>query len=197
MSDASVVERNAEIRIVDTTGNMFPLAFVTVGMNLILLSLANAGCYPLDSMILAMCLFCGGFGQFVAGTWAWRKGISFAATALTMYGLFFLTLFGLIVFPGFGIGKAPTPTAMGAFMLVWGVFTVFMFIGTLKLYRALQVVFGLLTVLYFLLGAGNLTGNTSLLALAAWEGLATGIAALYFGVANVLNDVYGRQVMPI
>jgi hypothetical protein len=186
-----------EIRIVDTTGNMFPLAFVTVGMNLILLNLANAGYYPLDSMILAMCLFCGGFGQFFAGTWAWRKGISFAATALTMYGLFFLTLFGLIVFPGFGIGKAPTAIAMGAFMIVWGIFTVFMFIGTLKLYKALQVVFGLLAVLYFLLGAGSLTGNASISSLAAWEGIATGVAALYFGVANVLNDVYGKQVMPI
>ncbi len=197
MQGATAVETTAMVTVKDTLGNPFPLAFAGVGMTLVLLSLANIGYYPLDSMILAMAIFCGGFGQFVAGIWAWKKNITFAATAFTMYGLFFLTLVGLIALPKFGIGAAPAPNAMGAFMAVWGVFTVLMFIGTLRICKSLQGIFGLLAVLYFLLAAANLTGNASIAVLAGWDGLATGALAIYFALGHVLNEVYGKELFPL
>ncbi|HMG10227.1 MAG TPA: acetate uptake transporter, partial [Mucilaginibacter sp.] len=72
-----------------------------------------------------------------------------------------------------------------------------MFFGTLKLNRALQFVFGSLTVLFFLLVAGDATGNTTIKHLAGYEGIICGASAVYTGIANVLNEVYGRVVLPI
>ena len=43
--------------------------------------------------------------------------------------------------------------------MFWGLFTAYMFIGTLKLNRALQVVFGLLTILFFLLAIRDFGGG--------------------------------------
>ena len=44
---------------------------------------------------------------------------------------------------------------------MWGIFTLFMFFGTLKGPKALQVVFGTLVVLFFLLAAKDFTGNAA------------------------------------
>jgi succinate-acetate transporter protein len=86
---------------------------------------------------------------------------------------------------------------MCAYLGIWGIFTFLMFFGTLKLNRALQFVFGSLTVLFFLLVAGDATGNTSIKHLAGYEGIICGASAIYTGIANVLNEVYGRVVLPI
>ena len=45
---------------------------------------------------------------------------------------------------------------MAAYLALWGVFTAVMFLGTFRLNRALQVVFGTLTILFFLLAYGTL-----------------------------------------
>ena len=44
---------------------------------------------------------------------------------------------------------------MPAYLAMWGLFTAVMFIGTFRLNRALQVVFGTLTILFFLLAYGD------------------------------------------
>lgn len=86
---------------------------------------------------------------------------------------------------------------MPAYLLMWGVFTGVLFIGTLRLNRALQVVFGSLTVLFVLLAMGDATGNEAIAHFAGWEGIFCGFSAIYAGLAQVLNEVYGRTVWPI
>lgn len=60
-----------------------------------------------------------------------------------------------------------------------------------------MTVFGSLTVLFFLLAAGDLTGEEAITRVAGWEGLFTGLSAMYLGIAQVLNESYGRVVLPI
>ncbi len=72
-----------------------------------------------------------------------------------------------------------------------------MFLGTFRLSRALQVVFGSLTLLFFLLAAGDFTGNHTLTVIAGYEGIFCGFAAIYTALAQVLNEVNGRQVLPL
>ncbi len=86
---------------------------------------------------------------------------------------------------------------MGSYLLLWGIFTLFMFIGTLRLNRMLQVVFSTLTVLFFLLAISDFTGNKSLHTLAGYEGIFCGSSAFYGAVALILNEVYGREVLPL
>ena len=86
---------------------------------------------------------------------------------------------------------------MGAFLFMWGLFTLVMFLGTLQISRALQIVFGSLTVLFLLLAIGDFTGNHGIIVFAGFEGILCGFAAIYTGLAQVLNEVYGRVVLPI
>ena len=74
---------------------------------------------------------------------------------------------------------------------------IFMFIGTLKLNRLLQVVFFTLTVLFVLLAIGDFTGNKSIHTFAGYEGILCGASAFYGCVAQIINEVYGRKVFPL
>ena len=182
---------------VDTTANPAPLGLCAFGLTTVLLTLANAGLYPLDAMILAMGVFYGGLAQVVAGMMEWKKGNTFATTAFISYGFFWLSLGGILIIPKLGLGIAPNAVAMSAYLAMWGVFTAVLFIGTLKLNRALQAVFGTLVALFFLLAIGDYLGSTGLKVLAGYVGIVCGSLAIYAGLAQVLNEVYGREICPL
>jgi uncharacterized protein len=184
--------------IKDVTANPAPLGLLGFGMTTVLLNLHNAGFFELNSMILAMGIFYGGGAQVIAGIMEWKKGNTFACTAFTSYGFFWLTLVALFVLPKAGWGTASNEIAMAAYLAMWGLFTAIMFIGTLRLSRALQVVFGTLTILFFLLAYGDLTGASPAFKHATgYEGIFCGLSAIYTGLAQVLNEVYGRTVLPL
>ena len=185
-------------RIQDTTANPAPLGLLAFGMTTVLLNLHNAGFYELNSMILAMGLCYGGSAQIVAGIMEWKKGNTFATTAFVSYGFFWLSLVALIVLPKAIPTLAPTSAeAMAAYLGVWGFFTAVMFVGTLKLSRALQVVFSSLTLLFFLLVAVKLGGGPALEHFTGYEGIFCGASAIYTGLAQVLNEVYGKTILPL
>src|SRR2546427_11097808 len=123
----------------DTTANPAPLGLLGFGMTTVLLNLHNAGFYELNSMILAMGICYGGAAQIVAGIMEWRKGNTFATTAFLSYGLFWLSLVALARLAKLGCGAPSNATAMAAYLAMWGLFTSVMFVGTLRLNRALQV----------------------------------------------------------
>jgi hypothetical protein len=189
--DANVTE------VKDKTGNPAPLGLLGFGMTTVLLNLHNAGLFGLGSMILAMGIFYGGLAQIIAGIMEWKKGNTFATTAFCSYGLFWLSLVWLIVAPKLGIAEATTDDAMAAYLFMWGLFTFVMYIGTLKLNKALQVVFLSLAVLFFLLAAKDMTGNAMIGKVAGYEGIFCGFSAIYTGLAQVLNECYGRIVLPL
>ncbi|MCH4090526.1 acetate uptake transporter [Acetobacter sp.] len=176
--------------------NPGPLGLAGFGMTTILLNVCNAGFLPLNSSVLAMGLAFGGFAQMCAGMLEYPKGNTFGLTAFTSYGAFWISLVLLIFMPKFGLVAPATPGAMAVYLGVWGIFTVFMFVGTLKANRVLQFIFGSLTVLFALLVAGEATGNTAITHFAGFEGLVCGAAALYLAMAEVLEEQFGRPVLP-
>lgn len=76
--------------------NPGPLGLMGFGMTTILLNIHNAGFFPLTSVILSMGIFYGGIAQIIAGIFEYKKGNTFAATAFSSYGLFWLSLVGLL-----------------------------------------------------------------------------------------------------
>jgi succinate-acetate transporter protein len=185
----------------DKLANPAPLGLLGFGMTTVLLNLHNSGLYPLGSMILAMGLVYGGLAQVIAGVMEYKKGNTFGTLAFSSYGLFWWSLVILLLLPNFTL-LSPAVTAAGdeamsAYFFMWGMFTLLMFCGTLKTNRALQFVFGSLTVLFFLLTAVRLTGNSDLLLITGIEGVVCGASAIYTGIAEVLNEVYGRTVLPL
>ena len=185
-------------QIKDTTGNPAPLGLLGFGMTTVLLNLHNAGFYELNSMILAMGICYGGGAQIIAGIMEWRKGNTFAATAFVSYGLFWLSLVTLIILAKLGWGAPSNDTAMAAYLAMWGLFTAVMFVGTLRLNRALQIVFATLTVLFFLLAIGDFTAaSAGFKHVTGYEGILCGFSAIYAGLAQVLNELFGKIVLPL
>ncbi len=186
-----------EIAQQDLTANPAPLGLMGFGMTTVLLNLHNTGLFTLGTMILAMGVFYGGIAQVIAGIMEWKKGNTFATTAFISYGFFWLTLVGLIVMPKHGLGTAPENSAMVAFLIMWGIFTGVLFIGTLKLSRALQFVFGSLTILFFLLAIGDYMQSDTIKHIAGYEGIVCGLSAIYTGLAQVINEVYEKDLLPL
>ncbi|MGA9121483.1 MAG: acetate uptake transporter [Bacteroidota bacterium] len=191
MSDAAMYE------IRDTTANPAPLGLLAFGMTTVLLNIHNAGIYEFNAMILAMGIFYGGMAQVLAGYMEWKKKNTFGMTAFASYGFFWLVLVALLVMPKLGWADKTSNTGMQWFLTVWGLFTLLMFIGTLRLSRALQFVFASLTILFFLLAVGEATASAQMTTIAGYEGIICGLSAIYAGIAQVLNEVYQRTVFPL
>jgi len=185
------------VKIQDNTANPAPLGLMAFGMTTVLLNLHNAGVYPLGTMILAMGIFYGGIAQVIVAIMEFKKNNTFGMTAFGSFGLFWFTLVFLLIMPAMGWGNAPETAAMVSYLIMWGIFTGVMFIGTLKLNRATQVVFASLTILFFLLALGNATGSVVVTRIAGIEGIFCGLSAIYAALAQVLNSVYGKTVAPL
>lgn len=177
--------------------NPAPLGLMGFGMTTVLLNIHNAGFFPLSAMVLAMGLCYGGLAQVIAGIMEFKKGNTFGLTAFTSYGFFWLSLVALLVMPKLGWTEATPHGYMAWYLVMWGVFTFFMFLGTLKSNTVIKFIFCSLTVLFFLLAARDFTGSETIGTIAGYEGIVCGASAIYLAMAEVLNEVYGRTVLPI
>lgn len=184
-------------RVLDSTANPAPLGLLGFAMTTILLNLHNAGLFPVDAMIMGMGLFYGGLVQLVAGYMEWKKNNTFGKVAFTSYGAFWIVLVMVWVLPKLGIAEASSPLAMGWFLVMWGFFSIGLFIATFKTTKALSIVFGLLVILFCLLAIKDFTGSETVGFIAGIEGIICGLAAFYTGIAQIVNEMWGRSVMPL
>jgi len=175
--------------------NPAPLGLLGFGMTTVLLNLHNTGLIPLSAVIVAMGFALGGAAQIVAGLMEFKNNNLFGATAFTAYGFFWWSLIFIWCNPF--ANAAADSVSMGWYLLVWGVFTLFMSIGTLKHNRATQVVFFSLTLLFFLLAIGDFTGVGAITTIAGFIGIFCGGSAMYASFAQVLNNEFGKTVMPL
>ncbi len=174
-----------------------------MALTTVLLNLVNAGVIPLDTVVLAMGIAYGGIAQIIVGAMEFKKGNTFGTVAFLSYGLFWWSLVMILIlpkFPGFA-GFAPSSSSLAAYFIMWGIFTFGMFFGTLKANRALQFVFGSLTILFFMLAIREIKTirssriyNIQHLGI---EGVICGLSAVYLGIAEVLNEANQKTVLPI
>ena len=181
-----------------TMANPGPLGLLGFGMTTVLLNLHNAGFLPLSIVIVAMGIAMGGLAQIIAGVRELCQGNTFAGTAFTAYGLFWWSLVLIWVNPFAANGiQSVDKTSLAVYLLLWGIFTLVMFIGTLKHNRATQVVFGSLTVLFFLLSLADFTHSHTITTIAGFEGIFCGLSAIYSAAGQILNAEYGKTVIPL
>ena len=196
--ESQVVEARVTALPSPEYGNPIPLGLLGYGMSTVLLSLANAGVYELGSMVLAMAVFFGGIAQTIVAILSFRRNDSFAVTAFGGYSFLWLTFAFLLI--GQQNGWWPTAnsgTAMGWYLFLWAIFTFGLLIGSLLAPRVLSLVLTLTVGLLLLLAAANWTGNASLATIGGWEGVVTGASAVYLAFAFLLNEMYGRTVLPV
>jgi uncharacterized protein len=158
------------------------------GLNTILLQIHNLGWIG-NTMPLVYGLFWGGLAQIIAGIIAGKRGDVFHLTAFTSYGVFWMGLAFAVFF------LKPDNDGLAWTMIMWGIFTFCMMIATLKsnfvgffVFATLVILFGLLAAVFF----GAISAKV-----AGVEGLFCGAAATYGGAAVVINNKFGRTVLPL
>lgn len=186
------IENEVKVKVKDLTANPAPLGLLGFGMTTVLLNFHNAGFYGLGSMILAMGIFYGGIAQVIAGIMEWKKNNTFGTTAFISYGFFWLSLVAILVMPSLGLAKSPSNVEMSVYLAMWGIFTAVMFIGTLKINRNLQIVFGSLTLLFILLAIGDFTEINEIKTFAGYEGILCGFSAIYAGLSQIIKELYKK-----
>lgn len=188
------------------------LGLTSFGLTTILLNLHNAGLFGQDVAILAMGIFLGGIAQIIAGIMEFKKANTFATTAFIAYGSFWLTLvFIIILKPGLLAwqvgGKAllaleQTNRGFAWYLALWGLFTLFMTVGTFRVNRVLQFTFISLTVLFCLLVIhfawfSEPGDSAAVLKVAGIIGIICGSSAIYLAQAELWNEMYGKTILPI
>jgi succinate-acetate transporter protein len=175
--------------------NPGPLGLLGFGMTTILLNVHNAGLLPLSIMIIGMGFAMGGLAQIIAGIFEMKQGNTFAGTAFISYGCFWWSL--VIIWTMAPAGLAADKIAMGYYLSVWGLFTAFMFVGTLTHNKATQVVFGSLTLLFALLALGDFLSNPTITLIAGFVGIFCGFSAFYAAVAQIINGEHQKTIFPL
>jgi uncharacterized protein len=179
-----------------------PLGLAGFAFTTLLLSLVNTQILPKSTevLVLSMALTFGGLAQFVAGMWAFKRGNTFAATAFTSYGAFWLSFYLLVVvfipLVPKTAGASDVSNFVGWYLLAWGIFTAYMFVASLAGARAVQLVFLLLAITFVVLAIGNFGTSSGTIQLGGYIGLATAAAAIYASFADVVNANFKRKVLP-
>lgn len=178
--------------------NVAPLGLLGFGMTTILLNIHNLGFFPISSVIIAMGIFYGGMAQIIAGIISYNQGKTFAGTAFTSYGFFWFSLIAIWLFPNsdFEMGSATPASFFGCYLVLWGVFTAFMWWGTWGGSKVQQFVFLSLTILFFVLALGKFLNSEIINEVAGAIGVICGSSAFYLAIAELLEEVKNKRVLP-
>jgi len=177
------------------------LGLAGFGLTTVLLNIHNAGLVEVPLVTFCYGFFYGGIAQVIAGILDGKRGDIFGLTAFTSYGLFWLGLSLATLLNWLKVVQLST-VELGYVMLMWGIFTLYLTVGSFKITRfAVPAVFVTLTILFFLLSAAFFTlaagGSVALLRVAGAEGILCGLLALYASAGIVLNTHLGREVLPL
>src|SRR5881227_3669130 len=136
-NEEGIVPEDAAV-VVTPAANPAAVGLVAFGLTTVLLSLVNAGVLPPggEPVVIPLALAFGGLMQIFAGAFEFRLGNTFGMTAFLSYGAFWWWFAFLLIFAHIGvidISKAG-PT-VGVALLLWGVLTLYLWIGTFRLPR--------------------------------------------------------------
>jgi hypothetical protein len=175
--------------------NPAPLGLTGFALTTWMLSMVNAGWYTGAAvpLVLASAFAFGGTAQFAAGLMEMPRGNTFGFVAFCAYGAFWWTF---ALFVQFFATNVPAGF-LGWWLVMWGVFTFYMWLGSLALNRALQAVFLALWVTFFLLGSADLFSLPALHRAGGYTGLITAVLAFYLAAAEIINETHGRTILPI
>ena len=179
--------------------NPGPLGLAGFGLTTVVLSVVNAGILPKDAetVVIPLAFAYGGVAQIIAGAMEFRNGNTFGTVAFTSFGLFWWWYALLQWSLNAGILKAGPNIGLGlgVALLMWGVFTLYMWVATFRSNLGVWSIFLLLWITFFLLAGGEFKLGTT--PIGGVVGLVTGLDALFVSFAEVVNASFGRVVIPL
>ncbi|QRW19969.1 C-14 sterol reductase ERG24 [Rhizoctonia solani] len=142
--------------------NPAPLGMFALAATTLMWSLYNArtrGLYQINAVI-AQALAVGGLVQLLAGMWEFVTGNTFAATAFSILGGFWIS-YGIMYWPYSGsLVGYPTEgelgSALGIYFMVWMIVALMLFLGSLRGSIPLAATFFFIFLMYMLIGMRTL-----------------------------------------
>jgi succinate-acetate transporter protein len=198
MAGSTAVARETVNALAGSIADPGPLGLAGFALTTFVLSCVNAGWVHkgTEPIVLGLALAYGGLAQLLAGMWEFKKGNTFGATAFASYGAFWISFWAFVVFYAGKVPKADATQAVGLYLFAWGLFTAYMWIASFKTTAAVNIVFFLLTITFFLLAFGEWGTSSGLSKLGGYFGLATAFVAWYASFAGVINSTFGKVVLP-
>ena len=174
--------------------NPAPLGLAAFGITTFLLSSSNAGLWHGVGgvAVMGVALFYGGIVGLLVSIMEFLRGDAVGATFFGSFGAFWLSLWYWMSHP-----NLQTPGSAGVFILCFtvGAFVFWMAVMKRSMHHNL---FGfLLTVTLAILAYGDWAGGHSgAVKTAGWLGILTAIVALYMAAKALINEEYGRDLLP-
>jgi uncharacterized protein len=189
--------------VLTTTGaNPAPLGLAGFGLTTVVLSAINAGLLNGDTgaliaVVVPLAFSYGGLAQIIAGAMEYCSGNTFGMVAFTSYGLLWWWYALLLWTSAAGWIKPPAGNAVGLVLLMWGIFTLGMWIAAFRANRCVWLIFLLLWITFFLLAGSDLGMGDAWHRAGGWLGLLTGLTAMFTSFVEVLNATFRRDVIPL
>jgi uncharacterized protein len=175
-------------------GNPAVVGLAGFGMTTLVLQFHNVGWMPSIGPVVWLGLVFGGTAQLIAGIQEMKTGNNFGYCAFVSYGAFWISLCLMLLGNKYEIFKAGTED-VGWFLVGWTLFTAILWIGSLRIHGAMAFTFTTLLIGFVLLDLAHF-GYPRLTAVAGYELMVCALAAWYMMARIVLNDAYGREILP-
>jgi uncharacterized protein len=191
--------RPADATLAPAVADPAPLGLAAFALTTFVLSMFNSGLMSDggEPVVFGLALAYGGLAQLLAGMWEFKNKNVFGATAFTSFGAFWISFWAFEQFYASKVPEAHLGSAVGLYLIAWGIFTAYMIVASLRVSVAVAVVFVLLAITFILLGLGDANTSEGLSHAGGYFGLATAAAAWYASFAGVTNKTFGRVVLPV
>ncbi len=172
-----------------------PLGLAGFAFTTFLLSFINAGILsPASvSVVMPLAFSYGGFAQLLTGAFEMRRGNTFGFTAFTSYGSFWFFYGIMVLLASMKIITLPA-TGIGVALILWGLFTLYMWVNAIRLNLALNLVFLFLWLTFIILGFGSYYSLTDLTRIGGVLGIITAFLAAYTSFAVVSNSIKANSI---
>ncbi|MCB0165817.1 MAG: acetate uptake transporter [Anaerolineae bacterium] len=175
-------------------GNPAVVGLAGFGLTTLVLQFHNVGWAGIGPVVWLALVF-GGGAQLVAGIQEMKTGNNFGYSAFTAYGAFWIALGLMLLGNNFGIFTAST-TDVGWFLVAFTLYTVIMWIGSMRTNGVLAFTFTLLLAGFILLDLAHF-GFPELTVIAGYELMICALGAWYVMAHIIFQDLWGYDVLPV
>ena len=175
-------------------GNPAVVGLAGFGLTTLILQFHNVGWAGVGPVVWLALVF-GGGAQLIAGLQEMKTGNNFGYSAFTAYGAFWIALGLLFLGNNFGVFTAST-TDIGWFLVAFTLYTVIMWIGSMRTNGALAFTFTLLLAGFILLDLAHF-GFPNLTVIAGYELMVCALGAWYVMAHIIFKDLWGYDILPV
>ncbi len=195
-----------ELSAAATVADAAPLGLAAFAAATFTVGSVLAGWTPLSGLVgaLPILLIFGGIAQFIAAMWAFRKGETFWATFLGVFGSWYAVLsLGILLGGGGALAAVAGPggqsVSLGVSVAMFAFIALYLAYAAMGVSSVMVWVLGFLTASLALIAAAFFVGvaNTPFLLMAAgYSGIVSALIAFYTSAAIVVNSALSREVLP-